>query len=239
MKPSGRVKSMGYGGRRPGFKSWLYYWLVVESWASYLVIWSLNFLTCNMVVTSTLESVEVKQDNVYKVLISTLSCRSVQFSCSVVSDSATPWTAARQASLSITKLLESTQTHALSNPCPLCRWCHPTISSSVVPFSTCPQSFPASGSFQMSLLFASGNQSIGVSTSTSVLTMNTQDWPALGWISLQSKELSSLLQHLSSKASILQCSAFFIVQLSHPHMTTGKTTALIKAKVTDGPLWTK
>ena len=56
MKPSGRVKSMGYGGRRPGFKSWLYYWLVVESWASYQVIWSLVFLTCNMVVTSTSES---------------------------------------------------------------------------------------------------------------------------------------------------------------------------------------
>ena len=100
---------MGYGGRRPGFKSWLYCWLVVESWASYLVIWSLDFLTCNMVVTSTSESVEVKQDNAYKVLISTLPCRSVQFSCSVVSNSATPWTAARQASLSITKLLESTQ----------------------------------------------------------------------------------------------------------------------------------
>ena len=78
------------------------------------------------------------------------------------------------------------------NPCPLCRWCHPTILSSVVPFSSCPQSFPASGSFQMSQLFVSGGQSIGVSASTSVLPMNTQDWSPLGWtgwISLQSKGL--------------------------------------------------
>ena len=75
------------------------------------------------------------------------------------------------------------------HPCPLSQWCHPTISSSVVPFSSCPQSLPASGSFQMSLLFASGGQSIGVSASTSVLPMNTQDWSPLGWtggISLQS-----------------------------------------------------
>ena len=75
------------------------------------------------------------------------------------------------------------------NPCPLSQWCHPTISSSVVPFSSCPQSFPASGSFPMSQLFASGGQNIGVSASTSVLPINTQDWSPLGWtggISLQS-----------------------------------------------------
>ena len=80
---------------------------------------------------------------------------------------------------------ESTQT------CPSSRWCHPTISSSVVPFSR-PQSFPASRSFQLSQLFTSGGQSIGVSASASVLPMNTQDWPPLGWtcwISLQSKSL--------------------------------------------------
>ena len=79
------------------------------------------------------------------------------------------------------------------NPCPLSRWCHPTISSSVTPFSSCPQSFPASGSFLMSQLFASCGQSIGVSASTSVPLMNTQDWSPLewtGWISLQSKGLS-------------------------------------------------
>ena len=66
------------------------------------------------------------------------------------------------------------------NPSPLSQWCHPTISSSVVPFSSCLQSFPASGSFQMSQLFASGGQSIGVSASTSVLPVNTQDWSPLG-----------------------------------------------------------
>ena len=68
-----------------------------------------------------------------------------------------------------------------SNSCPLSWWCHPTISSSVVPFSSCPQSLPASGSFPMSQLFASGGQSIGVSASASVLPMNTQDWSPLGW----------------------------------------------------------
>ena len=76
------------------------------------------------------------------------------------------------------------------NPCPSSQWCHPAISSSVVLFSSCPQSFPASGSFQMSQLFASGGQSIGVSASTSVLPMNTQDWSPLGWtgwISLESR----------------------------------------------------
>ena len=67
------------------------------------------------------------------------------------------------------------------NPCPLSRWCHPAISSSAVPFSTCPQSFPALGSFPMSQPFTSGGQRIGVSTSTSVLPMNTQDWSPLGW----------------------------------------------------------
>ena len=77
-----------------------------------------------------------------------------------------------------------------ANPCPLSQWCHPTISSTVFPFSSCPQSFPASGSFPMSQLFASGGQNIGVSATASVLPMNTQDWSPLGWtgwISLQSK----------------------------------------------------
>ena len=91
------------------------------------------------------------------------------------------------------------------------------------------QSFPASGSFPVSQLFASGCQSIGVSTSASVLPMNIQDWSPLGWtgwISLQSKGLfKSLLQHPSSKASIFRHSAFFMVQLSHPYMTTGKTSS--------------
>ena len=84
------------------------------------------------------------------------------------------------------------------NLCPLSRWCHPSISSSVVPFSSCPQSFPASGSLQMSQLFTSGGQRIGVSASTSVLPMSTQDWSPLGWtgwISLQSKGVRGHIRH--------------------------------------------
>ena len=87
---------------------------------------------------------------------------------------------------------------AYSNSCSLSWWCHPTISSSVVPFSSCLQSFPTSGSFPMSHLFASGGQSIGVSASKSVLPTNTQEWSPLGWtgwISLQSKELSRVFSN--------------------------------------------
>ena len=117
-----------------------------------------------------------------------------------------------------------------SNSCTSSQWCYPAISSSVVPFSSCPQSLPASGSFPMSQLFTWAGQIIGVSAS--VLPMNTQDWYPLGWtgwISLQSKGLSkSPLQHHSSKASILRCSAFFTVQLSHPYMTTEQTIALTR-----------
>ena len=101
---------------------------------------------------------------------------------------------------------------AYSNSCPLYQWCHSTISPSVIPFSSRFQSFPASGSFQISQFFTSGGQNIGVSASASVLPMNIQDWFPFrwtGWISLQSKGLKSLFQHHSSKASILQCSAFF------------------------------
>ena len=100
------------------------------------------------------------------------------------------------------------------------------------PLLLLPSIFLSIRSFQMSQLFTSGGQSIGVSASTSVLPMNTQKWSPLGWtgwISLQSKGLSkSLLQYHSSKASILWCSTFFIVQLSHPYMTTGKTIALTR-----------
>ena len=118
-----------------------------------------------------------------------------------------------------------------SNSCPLSRWCHPTISCSVLPFSTCIQSCPTSGSFPLSQLFASGGQNIGVSASDSILPMNIQDrFPLglIGWISLRSKELKSLLQHHSTKASILQHSAFIIVQLSYPYTTTEKTIVLIR-----------
>ena len=106
-----------------------------------------------------------------------------------------------------------------SNSCILSQWCHPTISSTVVPFSCCLQSFPASGSFQMSHLFASGGQSIGVSASASVLNEYSGfisfriDW--LDLLAVQGT-LKSLLQHHSSIVSILWCSAFFIVQLWYP-----------------------
>ena len=89
---------------------------------------------------------------------------------------------------------------ACSNSCPLSGWWHPTISSSVIPFSSCPQSFPASGSFQMSHVFTSGGQSSGVSASASVLPMNIQDWFPLGWtgwISLQSKGLSRVFSSIT------------------------------------------
>ena len=131
----------------------------------------------------------------------------VQFSCSAVSNSL--WPHKRQH----TRLPCSSPTVGVyTNPCPLRRWCHPTISFSVVPFSACPQSSPASGAFQMSQLFASAGQSIGVSVSTSVLPMKTQDWYPLGWtgwISLQSKGLSRVFSNTT-----VQKHQFFGTQLS-------------------------
>ena len=155
-----------------------------------------------------------------------LQISSVQFSCSAVSESLWP-----HESQHARPPCPSPTPEAYSNSCPLSQWCHPTISSSVVPFSSCPQSFPASGSFLMSQLFEAGGQSIGVSASTSVLTMNTQDWSSrMDWLDLLAVQetLKSLLQYHSSKASILWHSAFLIVQLSHPKMTTGKTIALTR-----------
>ena len=118
-----------------------------------------------------------------------------------------------------------------SNSCPSSQWCHPAISSSVVPFSSCPQSLPASGFFSMSQLFAWGGQSIRASTSASVHPMNTQDWSLgwTGWISLQSKGLSRVFSN-----NTVQNHQFFgaqlslWIQLSHPYMTTGKTIALTR-----------
>ena len=142
---------------------------------------------------------------------------SVQFSCSVMSNSL------RSHGLQHTRLLCPSPTpRACSNSCPLSWWYHPTISFSIIPFSSCLQSFPASGSFPMSQLFASGGKNIGVSASASVLSMNIRDWLPLGWIGW------ILAVQCSSKALILRCSAFFIVQLSHPYMTTGKTIALTR-----------
>ena len=140
----------------------------------------------------------------------------VQFSCSVVSDSLQPHEPqhARPPCPSPTPGVHP-------NQCLLSWWCHPTISSSVIPFSSCPQSLPASESFPMSQLFTWGGQSTGVSASASVLPMNTQDWSPLGWscwISLQSKGLSRVFSNTT-----VQKHQFFSTQLSsqsnsHVHM---------------------
>ena len=147
---------------------------------------------------------------------------SVQLSCSVLSDSLWP-----RESQHARPPCPSPTPRVYSNSCPLSRWCHPAISSSVIPFSSCPQSLPASGSFPLSQLFAWVGQSTGVSASASVLPMISfrMDW--LDLLAVQGT-LKSLIQHHSSKASIFWCSAFFTVQLSHPYMNTGKTTALIR-----------
>ena len=118
---------------------------------------------------------------------------------------------------------------AFSNSCPS-PWCRPTISSSVIPFSSCLQSFPASGSFPMSQFFASRGQSIGVSASASVLPMSGLISFRMDWFDLLAVQgtLKSLLQHHSLKASIVYHSSFFMVQVSHPYMTTGKTIALTR-----------
>ena len=118
---------------------------------------------------------------------------------------------------------------ACSNSYPSSWWCHPTMSSSVVPFSSHLQSFPASGFFPMSQFFASSSQSIGVSAS--VLPMNIQDWFSLGWtgVSLCSRSDSQESPPTTQFESIsFRCSAFFIVQLSYPYMTPGKTIALTR-----------
>ena len=150
------------------------------------------------------------------------TCHSVQFSHSVVSDSLLSH------GLQHTGLpCPSTTSGVYSNSCPLSQWCQPTFSSSVVPFSSHLQSYPVSGSFQMSQFFTSSGQTTGVSASASVLPMTIQDSFPLGWtslISLLSKGLSKVFS--STRASILQCSAFFVVQLSHPYLTTGRAIDL-------------
>ena len=136
----------------------------------------------------------------------------------------TPWTVAHQASLSFTI------SRVCSNACPLNWWCHPTISCSVTPFSSCLNLSEHQGFFSVSQLFALGSQSIGVSASASVLLMNIQGWFPLELIGLLSVQgtVKNLLQHHSLKASVLWYSAFFMVQLSHPYMATGKTIALTR-----------
>ena len=130
-----------------------------------------------------------------------------QFSHSVMSDSLWP-----HESQHSRPPCPSPTAGVYSNSCPASRWCHPAISSSVVPFSSCPQSLPASGSFPMSQLFAWGGQGTGISASSSVFPMNTQDWSPLGWagwISLQSKGLSRVFSNTT-----VQKYQFFGTQLS-------------------------
>ena len=132
---------------------------------------------------------------------------SVQFSCSIVSDSLRP-----HESQHARPPCPSPTPGVYSNSCPSSQWCHPAISSSDVPFSSCPQSLPASDSFSMSQLFAWGGQSAGVSASASVLPVDTQDWSPLGWtgwISLQSKELWRVFSNTT-----VQKHQFFGAQLS-------------------------
>ena len=143
------------------------------------------------------------------------SFSSVQFSCSVVSDSLRPYELlhARPPCLSPTP-------RVYSNSCPSSWWCHPAISSSVTLFSSCFHSFPASGSFPVSQLFASGGESIQVSASASVRPMNSQDWSPLGWagwISLQSKGLSRVFPNTTLQKHPFFGAQLSSVQLSHPH----------------------
>ena len=148
---------------------------------------------------------------------------------------ATQWIAARQASLSITN------PGACSDSCPLSQWFHPTISSSVVTFSSCPQSFPALGSFQMSQLFASGGQSFsGVSASTSVLPMNTQDWSPLGWtgcISLQSKGFSRVFSNITVQ-SINSLALSFLYSPTLYHGNSGPNNHPLSPRLLkETPVW--
>ena len=148
------------------------------------------------------------------------------FSCSVASDSLRPHGLQHSAFVSFTS------PGTCSKSCPLNRWCHPTISSSVIPFSSCLQSFPASGAFLMSQFFTSGGHHSGSSASASVPPMNIQDWFSfkIDWFDLLAvqRTLESLLQYHSSKASVLPHSVFFMVELPHPDLTTGKTIALYR-----------
>ena len=150
-----------------------------------------------------------------------------QFSRSVVSDSLWPH-GPQHARLPY----PSPTPRTCSDSCPSSWWCHPTTSSSVVPFSSCLQSFPASGSFQMSQLFTSGGQTTGASASALVLPMNIQDWFPLGltgWISVQSNGLSRVFSNTTVQKHQFFCAQLsLIVQLSHPYMTTGTTIALAR-----------
>ena len=165
------------------------------------------------------ERVEAPQSVTYAVFVSFFkNSTNFQFSSAQLLNRVwlfmTSWTAVHQASCS------SPTPGGYSNSCPSCQWCHPTISSSVIPFSSCLQSFPASGSFPRSQFFTSGGQSVGVSTSASVLPMNSQDWFPLewtGWISLQSKRLSRVFSNTTVQKHQFFSSKFSLYSKSHIH----------------------
>ena len=152
-----------------------------------------------------------------------------QFSRSVMSDSLQPH------ELQHARLpCPSPTLGACSNSCPLSWWCHPTISSSVVPFSSCLQSFPASGSFPMSQFFASGGQSIGLSASASVLPKNIQDWFPLGWTglpSLQSKGLSRVFSNTTVQKHQCFGAQFSLWSNSHNHLIKSLARQMARAHV--------
>ena len=168
-----------------------------------------------------IRAIEMDGGNIFKILWIYLThwncCCSITKSCPTLCN---PMDCSMQGFPVLHHLPELYQTHV--------HWGRDAISSFVVPFSSCPQSFPASGSFLMSQLFVSGGQSIGASAPAPVLPMSSQHWFPLGLTGLISFQgiLKSIFQHHSLKLSILWSSAFFMVQLSHPYMTTGKTMAL-------------
>ena len=205
--------------------SWpLWWWL----WSSHRCVLLLSLIWMESVEVKTLSDTTFTKGSLLgptlEILIHWFGGQSVQFSCSVISDSLGPHEPQHARSP-----CPSPTPRVHPNPCPLSWWHHPTISSSVVPFSSCPQSFPASGSFQMSALhirwpkYWSFSFNISPSNEHPGLISFRMDWMDL--LVVQGI-LKSLLQHHSSKASILLHLAFFIVQLGHPYMTTGKTIAL-------------
>ena len=173
--------------------SWLF--ITAVSWAAYLHSWNFSFCWKKL------------KDTIIIALPTNMGFSSVQFSHSVMSDSLWPHESQHDR-----PPCPSPTPGVHPNSCASSQWCHPVISSSVVPFSSCPQSLPASGSFPMNQLFTWGGQSTGVSASASVLPMNTQDWSPLGWtgwISLQSKGLSRVFSNTT-----VQKHQFFSAQLS-------------------------
>jgi len=168
--------------------------------------------------------------NTFEVKTTCALLHSVQFSCSAVSNSLWPH-GPQHARLPCS----SASPLACSNSCPTSRWCHPTISSSDITFSSCLQSFPGLGYFLIGQFFTSGGQSIGTSSISPFSEYSGLISSRIDWFGLPAVQgtLKSLLQHHSSKASILQHSAFLMVQLSHPYMTTGKTTALTRQTFVD------